>query len=94
MVEIRHLTFARHPLLDTQMDGCNLHAFCSACTEDDGVSINKNCKAMVDKYGKGALYMVTSFFNGMESFWCTDDVQGTITNGTFQDTYGWDTDRK
>lgn len=70
-----------------KMDGCNLHAFCSACTENGGTTINRNCKAMVDMYGKGALYMVTSFFNGMEDFWCTDDVQESITAGTFADTY-------
>eukprot|EP00620_Florenciella_sp_RCC1587_P018379 CAMPEP_0182580494 /NCGR_PEP_ID=MMETSP1324-20130603/47270_1 /TAXON_ID=236786 /ORGANISM="Florenciella sp., Strain RCC1587" /LENGTH=317 /DNA_ID=CAMNT_0024796743 /DNA_START=24 /DNA_END=977 /DNA_ORIENTATION=+ len=80
-------------VMGKKMDGCNLHAFCSACTEDDGTTINSNCKAMVDKYGKGALYDVTSFFNSMESFWCTDDVQGTITNGTFADEYGWDARR-
>lgn len=77
-------------VMGEKMDGCNLHAFCSACTEDDGATINSNCKAMVDKYGKGALYDVTSFFNSMESFWCTDDVQGTISNGTFAGEYGWD----
>merc|ERR1712070_951126 len=70
-------------VMGEKMDGCNLHAFCSACTEDDGTTINSNCKALVDKYGKGALYDVTSFFNSMESFWCTDSVQGHITNGTF-----------
>ena len=47
----------------------------------------------MDKYGKGALYDVTSFFNSMESFWCTDSVQGHITNGTFADVYGWDARR-
>ena len=33
-------------VMGEKMDGCNLHAFCSACTEDDGTTINKNCKAL------------------------------------------------
>lgn len=69
-------------------DACNLHAFCSACTEDGGKSINANCKSMVDKYGKGAIYMVTTFFNSLEDFWCTDAVQNAIANGTFAEEYG------
>ena len=42
----------------------------------------------VDKYGKGAIYMVTTFFNSLEDFWCTDAVQNAIANGTFAEEYG------
>jgi len=58
------------------------------CSYDSGTKIHKNCKAHVDKYGTGALYEVTSFFNSLDDFWCTDDVQGAIEEGTFEKTYG------
>lgn len=70
------------------MDACNLHAFCAVCSYDQGTKIHKNCKAHVDKYGQGALYDVTSFFNQLDSFWCEDDVQESIEKGFFGAKYG------
>ena len=42
---------------------------------------------MVDYYGVNFIYQIGTFFKFMDTFWCSDDVQGTLKNGTFQDSY-------
>ena len=42
-------------------DACNLHAFCSACTENGGKDMNSNCKSMVREQISGCASRLSGF---------------------------------
>eukprot|EP00622_Pseudochattonella_farcimen_P003364 FR738525.1.p1 GENE.FR738525.1~~FR738525.1.p1 ORF type:complete len:279 (+),score=22.44 FR738525.1:57-839(+) len=62
-----------------KFDGCNLHAFCHACMEDDG-SLNDNCKSYVELHNNLDISGSDHFFKEAGSYWCNSSTLTDIHN--------------
>ena len=64
---------------ESSFTGCNLHAFCYACVEEDG-GVNDYCAAYVEHYNSLDISGWYHFFQEEHNYWCEDDIIGDIDN--------------
>ena len=71
------LNMSKSTNVHTVFTGCNLHAFCYSCVEDDG-SVNPYCKAYVEHYNSLDVAGWYHFFQQEHNYWCTEKVLKSI----------------